>query len=305
MTWLLLAIVCSSGIAIVFSGSERGKAQWPGVFAANYFFAALMSLPFFWRDSFYWFSLPTSFQAFIQEFSFVFRTTASFSNSASFAYSIALGIVGGLLFFASLFFYRYSIRNNGLALSGTFAKLGIGVPVLLSLVFWKLFPTYFQWFGIVLSLIAVFFLYNWKPTVGSTRFSLSLVLLLLLMGLAEFSNKVFQQYAAPSHNSLFLFVVFGTAFLYALTNQYLRKTNFGWKEIGFGFCIGALNYGSSFFLLRALHDIPAALAFSTFSAGTIIFISLFSWAVFRERMTRNITIAILLSTLSVIFMNIK
>jgi drug/metabolite transporter (DMT)-like permease len=305
MTWLLVAIVCSSGIAIVFSWSERFKTQWSGILVANYFFAAVMSLPFFLHRSFRWFSLPTAFESFLQEFPLVFLTTSSFSHPGSFAYAISLGIIGGLLFFASLFLYRYSIRYNGLALSGTFAKLGISVPVILSLLFWKIFPSYSQWFGIILSLVAVFFLHNWKHANRSNRFSLSLGLLLLLMGLAEFSNKVFQQYALPSYNSLFLFVVFSTALLYSIANQCFRKTIFRWKEIGFGLCIGVLNYGSSYFLLRGLEDIPAALAFPTFSAGTIIFISLFSWIVLREKMTRNVTIAILLSIMSVIFMNMK
>lgn len=303
MIFLFVSVLCSSGIAIVFSWSEAKKGQWSGILVANYFFATLLSVPFFWLKSFHWSSFQKSFHLFQQEYLGVFSTHATFSPSATISYSILLGIVAGLLFFGSLVLYRYSIRYNGLAISGTFAKLGISVPVLMSLILWNVFPSPVQWGGIILSMVAVLFLYNWKQPGTTSHFSLSLLFVLILMGLAEFSNKVFQQYAVSSYKSLFLFVVFGTAFLYSVLNQLFRKTKLGSKELLFGLLIGILNYGSSYFLIQALGSIPAVIAFPMFSAGTILCISVFSRIVFKEKWSHNMVIAIVLSTISVILMN--
>ncbi len=303
MTFLFLSVLCSSGIAIVFSWSEAKKGQWSGILVANYFFATLLSVPFFWQKSIQWIPLHDSFFTFQQEYLQVFSTHATFSPSATIFYSILLGIVAGLLFFGSLVLYRYSIRYNGLAISGTFAKLGISVPVLMSLLLWNIFPSLLQWSGIILSMVAVLFLYNWKQPRATSHFSLSLIFVLVLMGLAEFSNKIFQQYAVSSYKSLFLFVVFGTAFLYSVLNQLIRKTKFGRKELLFGLLIGILNYGSSYFLIQALGSIPAVIAFPMFSAGTILCISVFSRIVLKEKWSQNMIIAIILSTISVILMN--
>ncbi len=303
MVSLFLSVLCSSGIAIVFSWSETKKGHWSGILVSNYFFATLLSIPFFWQKSFQWIPLRDSFYSFRQEYLQVFTNHTSFSASATITYSILLGFIAGLLFFGSLVLYRYSIRYNGLAISGTFAKLGISVPVLMSLLLWNTFPSSVQWSGIILSMVAVLFLYNWKQSGAISHFSLSLIFVLVLMGLAEFSNKVFQQYAVSSYKSLFLFVVFGTAFLYSILNQFFRKTKCGSKELLFGLLIGVLNYGSSYFLIQALGSIPAIIAFPMFSAGTVLCISGFSRIVFKEKWSQNMIIAIVLSIISVILMN--
>ena len=66
-----------------------------------------------------------------------------------------------------------------------------------------------------------------------------------------------------------------------------KRERLGWREVLYGCLVGIPNYGSMFFLLRALTQLPAVLVYPTYSAGAILAISLIGVAAFRERPGRR------------------
>ena len=63
------------------------------------------------------------------------------------------------------------------------------------------------------------------------------------------------------------------------------------QDLLFGLLIGAPNYFSSRFLLLSLNDVPAVIAYPTYSVGTIVLIALLGVWLFHERLSRRQTLA--------------
>ena len=160
--------------------------------------------------------------------------------------------------------------------------------IVISLLVWRDYPDLWQWAGIVLALAALAL-----PSLAARslkgvreRVPLLLVLLFLAMGTAEFSNKLFQAYGTQELSPLFLSVLFASAFVASLALLFLTKKGFGLKELLLGLAVGIPNLFSSYFLIRALDSIKAAVAFPFFSVGSMSLIALGGVLIFRERLSR-------------------
>jgi multidrug transporter EmrE-like cation transporter len=174
----------------------------------------------------------------------------------------------------------------------------------LSLILWKELPTGLQWFGIGLAVLSIVVV-NW-PSNGGMRDSLrsALLLLFLLGGMAEFSNKVYQKYGIQEYKTLFLLVTFGTAFLYSGLLTWMKRMKVTPRDLVTGLAVGIPNLFSSFFLIRALETIPAAIAFPIFGAGTIVIINVVGMTFFRERLTRTELAAVVLTITAIVLINL-
>lgn len=83
------------------------------------------------------------------------------------------------------------------------------------------------------------------------------------------------------------------------------KEKFGKKELLTGVSVGIPNLFSSFFLIRALKTIKTAVAFPIYSAVTVVLISIGSLILFQEKLDRKDTIAIVMTVLALVLINIK
>ena len=70
-----------------------------------------------------------------------------------------------------------------------------------------------------------------------------------------------------------------------------RRQSLTGSDLLFGLLIGAPNYFSSRFLLLSLNDVPAVIAYPTYSVGTIVLIALLGVWLFHERLSRRQTLA--------------
>lgn len=114
-----------------------------------------------------------------------------------------------------------------------------------------------------------------------------LLLLLLCSGLTDSLAKVFEAVGSRALDGWFLLITFLVALAACLVLLVWKKEHLGWREVLYGCLVGIPNYGSVFFLLRALTRLPAVLVYPTYSAGTILAISLIGVAAFRERPGRR------------------
>lgn len=286
MFYLLLALSCSASIALLFARSEHLNLNRYAVTSINYAVAAIVGLATgLGKDSFAregW-----SFNAFIREFpAVVLALEGQFSSEAGAVWALLIGLVTGWLFVASFLLYQLNVRQNGPSLSGMFGKLGILLPVLMSLLVWREFPLPLQWTGIALALAALMLpsLAAGGTTSLRSRRPGMLILLFLAMGLAEFSNKLFEAYAPANLAPLFLTVLFCSALLASLFLLGSKGGRIGRREIIFGCAVGVPNLFSSFFLIRALETIPAAVAFPFYSVGSMLLIVLGGGLIFSERL---------------------
>ena len=95
--------------------------------------------------------------------------------------------------------------------------------------------------------------------------------------------KVFEETGSRDLDAQFLLITFIVAFVLSIVMMLYHREHLGVREILYGCLVGIPNYGSVFFLLKALTVLPAVLVYPTYSAGTILVISLIGVVAFGER----------------------
>ncbi|WP_425446300.1 SMR family transporter [Dethiothermospora halolimnae] len=305
MVYLFLAIICSSAIAIIFKYSEGNNMNRYAVTTSNYVMAFTVSLVMALMERNIYFSNDNVFKSFVEESkNVIIKNQGLFSNDSSIVWSIIIGSVAGVFFFLSFIYYQKSVKENSVGLAGAFSKLGILVPMSLSIILWNELPTKIQWVGIVLSMASILIvnLSFKKSNIEEIRFNL--ILLFLFGGMAEFSNKFFQKYAIDDYKSLFLFFVFFVAFIISLIFTIKRKQPVDKRDILTGFMVGIPNLFSSFFLIMALKPMKASVVYPIYSAGSIVVISLAGLLFFKEKLMRKEKVSIVMTIVALILINL-
>ncbi len=299
MFYLLLAILCSSTIAIVFKISESNNMNRLVVTIVNYFVACFICLFFIANDNL------CSNLKFSSDFWQIISNNEQLLNGDSFIWAVIIGIPAGLFFFLGFIYYQKSVRENGVGLTGTFSKLGILIPIICSLILWHEYPSLLQWIGIIMALTAII-LVNFPFNKDLKRaLNITLIMLFVFGGIASFSNKIFQKYALKEYKVVFLFAVFFTAFLISLSFFLKNPGEIKSKEVYAGIAVGIPNLFTSFFLINALDVLKTAVVFPVFSAGAIVVINLAGYLVFKEQLNKKEFGAILITVLALILININ
>jgi len=271
--YLFAAIICSSSIAVLFKVSSRRGCSPDTVTVANYLVASLASL----------------------------AGAAFAAASGGVGWAALSGTGGGVFYLLGFVFYQKCVSTCGVGISGSAIKLGILVPLLVSLLAWSEVPNTIQWCGIALGLMAIIALAG--PGEGGCRFA-PLALLFLFGGIAEFSNKLFQKFSSPGTESLFLFFVFTTALVISGVLLLARGVRPDRKSVLMGFAVGVPNMLASRFLLEALGMLPAPAVFAAYTSGSILLTGLAGISLFHEHPSPRMLASILLTALSLLLISL-
>jgi len=304
MFYLMLATLCSASIALIFKYSETNGLNRYAVTASNYLTAVLVSGTILlirgsvfsssvdWSDSLGTIGLLLG------------QGGAAVTHSTGIIWAVISGLGAGIFFFLAFIFYQVSVNRYGVGLAGSFAKIGILVPMALSLVFWTEFPTTAQWLGIALAVASILMVTMPRKTSVKEALRLALLLLFLFGGMAEFSNKVYQKYGLLDYKALFLLATFAMAFICSVGAILFKDRSIHSRDILIGVAVGVPNLFSSYFLILALSQIPAAVAFPIYGAGTIIIINVVGLVVFKERLSHVELAAIGMTAVALILINL-
>jgi drug/metabolite transporter (DMT)-like permease len=258
MGYLLLAVFCSAMISITMRlSSGRVKGQFV-MLAANYLVCAALG-------------------GIYSDFSLLSAAQSGLGLTAGFA------VINGVILLAGLVLLQVSTRKNGVVLSSLFMKLGLLVPFAVSILFLRETPTGLQVAGFCVALGAMV-LFNLKKD-GVGRFSMGLFLLLLINGAADTIVKLFEELGPARLSDHFLCFSFAVAFLLSVGFILFKKERFQWTAVLFGVMIGVVNFFSFKFLLRALAQIPAVVAFPTYSVATMLVVTVSGIVFFKERLS--------------------
>ena len=259
MISLILAICSSAMIAVIMRLAQPRITYPTGLLAGNYIVCTLMAL---------------------------ILSVSEFPALApgDLLLPAGLGVVSGIMYLGSFALMQWNTRHNGVVLCSVFMKLGILVPTLLSVIWFREMPTPVQIFGFLIALIAIV-LINYQKGIRLSRSSWALILMLLIGGMGDGMSKVYEVYGSPALKNCFLFFTFFAAMLLCLGWMYQKGEKLGAKELLFGAALGVPNFLSSLFLLNALQTVPAVIAFPTFSVAVILVVSAAGLLFFRERLT--------------------
>lgn len=261
MGYLLLAIFCSAMISICMRLSSGKVGSHFSMLATNYFVCGVLG-------------------ALYSDFSLLTTQTAGLSIT------MILGVLNGVILLAGLVLLQVSTRKNGIVLSSLFMKLGLLVPFVVSILFFREVPTGLQVAGFCVAVGAIV-LFNLKKDSQAGRFGIGLILLLLANGSGDAIVKVFEALGPANLSNHFLCLSFSIAFLLCSGLVIWKKEQFDVKALLFGSMIGVVNFFSSKFLLGALSQLPAVVVFPTFSVAAMLVITLIGVAFFKERLSKR------------------
>lgn len=305
MLFLLCSIACSAAISLILKHSENKNINRYYVTTINYICACIICLflnPVNFSDLFQGLSIAL----FLQETKAVlFGGLESFGRAGSVTWAMTVGILGGFLYFAGFIFIQKCIRTKGVGVTGAFSKLGIFIPVLFSLIFFKEIPSLFQYLGILLSILSIFIIYGDSNILKTLDFSL--IILLLITGFGDFCSKLFQQFALEEYKAFYLFCLFFTALTISsfYTIRSIREgARLTLQEIMVGTAVGIPNLFTSYFLILALKTVKASIAFPLVSSGTIVLILAGGRWIFKERLRRNEVLAVVVVLFAILLMNL-
>lgn len=276
MVYLLLAIASSALVSIVMRlGTHRVK-QNIGMLAMNYFVCMLMA------------ALYAGFDGLIPE-------------SSSLGQTLGLGAINGALYLGGFVLLQFNIRKNGVVLSSVFMKLGLLVPMAVSVFAFGETPGALQIVGFVLALAAII-LINSGQEKGAVRSGIFLVLLLLGGGACDMMSKVYEELGDPDLSNSFLLYTFAAAFILCFALMLQQKQRIGWREALWGALIGIPNFFSAKFLLGALERISAVVVYPTYSVATLMVITLTGVLFFKEKLRARqwVALGIILAALGLL-----
>lgn len=224
-----------------------------------------------------------------------------FPRHAALPQALWLGAVQGLFYMLSYLLLQLNIKRNGVVLSATFMKLGLLVPMAVSVFLFGEIPSALQLLGFLVAIAAIL-LINLDGGPSSVQFRSGLILLLLAGGCADTLCKVFEEWGDPALEPQFLFFTFLTALILGIAAMLIKGERPGKSELLFGLLAGIPNYYSAKFLLNALMYIPAVITYPTCNVATILMVTLVGTLLFREKLTGRqfFAIAIILAALALL-----
>lgn len=263
MLYLLLAIFSSATIAVVMRISSRYVKADNTMLAANY--VTCLALAALYAGK---------------------QLLGPLSAS-----TVGMGLMNGGLYLLGFVLLQYNTKKSGVVLSSVFMKLGLLVPIALSVLVFGEKLTAAQGIGFSLALAAVV-LINYEKGTSLSGVKLPLLVMLLACGSGDAMSKVFEMYGPVGYGDQFLLYTFASALLLCLVLVLVKKERPERQALLFGVLVGVPNFFSAKFLLMALSHLPAVIVYPTFSVATVLVVTLAGTCLFQERLRKSQWIAL-------------
>ncbi len=278
MLYLLLSVMSSATIALIMrfsSGKYRGSVN---ILAVNYLICSILS------------AVYTDFTAWTPE-------------TPGISFTVCLAILNGALYLAGFLLQQHSMSKNGIVLTSVFMRLGLLIPMVVSVLFFREMPTWLQFGGFCLAVCAIPLMQMTKDA-GHRGIGVGLILLLVMSGCIDATAKVFEVLGNPALSGHFLLVTFLVAFGLCAALVLYKKEPVELPVVLFGTAIGIPNFFCSKFLLSALSQLPAVVVYPTFCVGTMLILTLCGILFFKERLSRRQWVAFILIVLALLILNL-
>ena len=280
MFYLILAIACSSMVQIIMRLSTDRITNNMSLLAMNYVVCTFIA-------------------ACYTGFGNLFPAAAPGLGTA-----LGIGAAQGLLYLLAFIWLQMNNRRNGIVLSASFMKLGLLVPMAVSVFLFGEQPGTLHILGFALA-IASIILINYEPRgTAQASFKLGLVSLLIIGGLGDVMAKLYQEWGSADLSAQFLFYTFAAALILSIGLLVWKKERPGKMELLFGTLVSIPNYFSSKFLLKALDQLDAVIVYPCYNVATICLATLAGLWIFHERLKRRQWIAIGIIIAALILLNL-
>ena len=235
---------------------------------------------------------------------------------------MVLGVVSGVLFIGGFFMQALATAVAGMSLATSVMRLSVVIPFLASWGIWDEIPSGSQLVGLTFGGAAFFLVSRGRspapaglagPVSGaadaaensSSRVFLVLALLFVAGGAIDTMMKTFGEvYAGEYENSLFMTLVFGVAFVAGISIIAFRRGGLPRaRAVGWGILLGAVNFASVEFILRAIAELSGPFVFPANNIALVIGGALLGVSVWKERLSRLNWLGIVFATIALVLLN--
>ena len=210
----------------------------------------------------------------------------------------------GLLFISIFYAIAKTAQTISVAASMVAAKLSVIIPVVFAMLMYGESLSFWQVLGIVLSLVAVYFI---STNDNQNTKNLSLLLpAAVFMGsgaidtLLNYLNKRFippYQAAQIVTGTFFMAFIFGSIFMGVLWFKGKEKPKL--SNVFWGIMLGIPNYFSMFFLVKTLEEFQGSFIFPINNIGIVAASALVAFLLFKEHLSPQKYIGLALAVLAI------
>jgi len=286
LIYLILSILASTAIFVVFKLFNRFKINTLQAIVVNYITAAAFGI-------------------------FSYNSTVDVTtiiNSTWFSGAIFLGF----LFICVFNLMALTAQRNGLSVASVAGKMSVIIPVIFGLYAYDESLKFQKIFGIVLALIAVYLTAVKSKSEQSSKQGLLLPFLLFLgSGIIDASIKYFETAYVPKNGiPIFSATIFGFAgfigLLILIYNRANKTFKFEGKNFFGGVILGAINYYSIIYLLKALqyNGLESSTLFTVNNVAIVMVSTLLGLLLFKESISKMNWLGISLAIVSILLVTL-
>lgn len=217
--------------------------------------------------------------------------------------TLGMGTINGVFYLAGFLLLQWNVKKNGVVMSATFMKLGLLVPLVVSIFLFNEMPGISQVVGFILAIAAIIII-NFEKENTTMECKAMLPVLLIVGGTGDVMAKIYEVYGNGELSGQFLFYTFIVAMVLCIGIVLLKKERPGKLEVLFGMLIGIPNFLSAKFLLQALERMAAVIVYPTYSVGAMILITLAGVGFFKEKLGRKQKVGVVVILAALVLLNL-
>ena len=219
----------------------------------------------------------------------------------------------GIVFISSLFVISETTAKQGISVAQVANRMSVVVPISIAILFYGDGVSVSKIIGIILAIMAVY-LVSHKDTQGKAAdkfWWLFPLIIFVCSGIIDSSINYAQRNLLDDLNfDAFLSTIFATAFvfgfivlLYQLT---IKKEKFQLRAIPAGMILGAINFGTMYFIISALNTnvLEPSVLFPINNLSILTLSTVVSVIVFKEKLSSKNWMGIGLSLLAILILGL-
>lgn len=284
MIYILLSILSSTSIFLIFKFVDLKKLSSLNVIVVNYFIAGLLGFSLYHNK---FIGLLSSF------------------DTNSYILSVTIGV----FFFIGFLLIGKTIQTSGLSITSVASKMSVVIPIIFSILFDNEAVGLFKILGIVLALVSIFMIVYNKDDSKKNRAIITPILLFVFMGIVDSLVKYSQSHIFNKDVNAVVFT--SLLFSFALITSiiyYLFKINtnkkFDINTFYFGSALGIVNFGSIYFLIKALDEnvFNSSVVFGINNTSIVVFSILIGLLFFKEKISKLNFAGIVVSIIAILIL---
>lgn len=230
---------------------------------------------------------------------------------------IYFGVGLGIVFIASLFVIAVVTAKYGISVAQVAQRMSFVITISIAILFFDEKISIYKILGIILTVFAVY-LVSHKESKGTVEYKFWWLFPLIIFIASGIIDTSINYVTNPLQGNLlqgdsldvFLSTIFATAFIFgAMVLTYkltIKGEKFQLKAIPAGVILGVINYGTMFFLGKALGAgfLDSSVLFPVNNLCILTFSTIISVVVFKEKLSQKNWIGIVLSILAIVILGL-